>query len=177
MAERSLWPALHDARVETVETDTVAGTVTLGLHIAHFNEFTGTSPRLRFVLTLVGVRIASVLRFVPSPNRVQPAYGAEAEKGLWESESWPIYAPALRKKQFEVIHPSLQESGEEITLTLEGLAQGKDRRSLRVMLVLTAACLNVARSDGAPFSLADLEALGAAYWDAWRARANAARER
>jgi hypothetical protein len=172
MSERSLWPALHDARLETVESDMAATNIALGFHIAHFNEFAGISPKIRFLLTLTDVRSLIALQFIRDPAVERSVSRANSERGWWESREWSVYAPALRKKNFEVIHPSLKESGDEVTLTLEGLAQGKDWRSLRVMLVVTGARLTAARSDGAPFSLADLEAVGSAYWDAWKRRAN-----
>lgn len=170
----TLGPALHRAELRALTSDRLARTVTLTFDVAHLRRWLGLPEDTRFVLTLESVQSVRALEFrhwpgprpdtaAPSPEEESQRFAAYVAQGRSESCAWSEVEPAIAAQGLEVFDAVLARGEDEVALKLQGRLIADDRW---LNLFLHAGRLEVTRSDGVAFGLAQLEALGEAYWEA-----------
>jgi len=172
----SLWDALHDGDVLSIESDQLARTVTLRFDVFYVRDFHRLPEETRFAIIVVGVQSARALHSVPWPGGCQIPPGAANDqqsiiiaeyhrKWREESLSWTDFE-RLNKDDFQVGNATLGRSPDVVTLQL-GFLAGDDYITAYV------------RGEGATFHIGENEvtieeflALGEAYWNAFAKRAS-----
>ena len=175
---RSLWSCLHDAYLRSIQSDPLERSAVLEFETLHLQGWRGTPEDLRFRFLLTGVSSVRAATGVPWPGPAPDVTGKpyeeqnrliEAYQAKWreESVSWREFEERLATGiRFEVLHAELAQHERTATLYLGGMLDDEAWHSL----FLRAAQLSVSRSDGEPFSLDALIALGDDYWEAFSQR-------
>ena len=175
---RSLWSCLHDAYVRSIRSDTLERSVHLEFETPHLQGWRGTPEDLRFCFLLSGVSSVRVATCVPWPGPAPDVTGKpyaeqnrliHAYQAKWREESvnWREFEERLSTGiSLEVLHAELAQNESSATLYLGGRLDYDEWHSL----YLRAAQISASRSDGEPFSLDALIALGDDYWEAFSER-------
>jgi hypothetical protein len=177
-AEVSLWAALHDAQIVSIQSGLLERTVTLHLESDHLLEFHKLPLDMQFLLRLDGVQSARVVHSACWPGEFEVPAGAAAEerdrliteygsKCREESLSWSELERALTteyKQVIDIADASLASfSNNSVALRIEGLLNYTEWREL----FLRAERLTLSRGDGQELGIAGLLKMGEAYWDAF----------
>ena len=174
----SLWDALHDGDLLSIESDLLARTVTLRFDVGYVRDFHRQSEETRFVIVVEGVQSVRSLRSVPwpggcsipqgTPNAQQEMLIAEYQR-KWreESQSWGDFE-ALTSDGLEVSNATLGRGSDVVALQLELLVANDSYVEAYI------------RGEGIAFYVGDRRvtpeefvALGEAYWDAFAKKAEA----
>ncbi len=172
----SLWDALHDGDLLSIESDLLARTVTLRFDVDYVRDFHHLPEGTQFVIIVNGVASVRSLRSVPWPGGcpIPPGTPNEQQRIMiseyhrkWreESQSWNDFEQLI-SDGLEVSNATLGRGSDAIALQL-GLMVGGD--------FYVEAYI---RGDGATFhvgekrvTLEEFFALGEAYWKAFSERA------
>lgn len=171
----SLWDALHDGDLLSIESDLFARTVTLRFDVGYVRDFHQLPEETRFVIIVNGVQSVRSFRSVPwpggcpippgTPNEQQSIIIAEYHR-KWreESQSWTEFEK-LNNDGFEVSNATLGRGPDVVALQL-GLSADDDYVTAYI------------RGEWATFhvgekqvTLEEFIALGEAYWSAFAKRA------
>jgi len=173
----SLWDALHDGDLLSIESDLLARTVTLRFDVDYVRDFHHLPEGTQFVIIVNGVRSVRSLRSVPwpggcpippgTPNEQQSIIISEYHR-KWreESQSWT---------DFERL--TSDPYGLEVSVANLGL--GPDAVALQLGLLVARDSYVEAyiRGEGITFyagekqaTLEEFVALGEAYWEAFADR-------
>lgn len=172
----SLWDALHDGDLLSIESDLLGRTVTLRFDVDYVRDFHQLPEGTQFVIIVNGVQSVRSLRSVPwpggcpippgTPNEQQSLIISEyRRKWREESQSWSDFEQLIGDG-LEVSNATLGRGSDAVALQL-GLMVGRD--------FYVEAYI---RGDRATFqvgeklvTLEDFLALGEAYWNAFSERA------
>ena len=171
----SLWEALHDGDLLSIESDLLARTVTLRFDVDYVRDFHHLPEGTQFVIIVNGVRSVRSLRSVPwpggcpippgTPNEQQSIIISEYHR-KWreESQSWDDFEQLI-SDGLVVSNATLGRGSDVVALQL-GLMVGGDSYVWAYI-----------RGDGATFhvgeklvTLEEFFALGNAYWNAFAER-------
>jgi hypothetical protein len=172
----SLWDAVHDGDLLSIESDLLARTVTLRFDVGYVRDFHHQSEQTRFVIVVDGVRSVRSFRSVPwpggcsipqgMPNTQQETLIAEYHR-KWreESQSWSDFE-ALVSDGLEVSNATLGRGSDVVALQL-GLLVANDSYVEAYI-----------RGEGITFYIGERQvtpeefvAFGEAYWDAFAKKA------
>lgn len=165
----SLWSCLHDGNVRRITASALERTAEVEVHVAHLVE--KIQPDLHFILRFERV---SALRAVarepwPGPTGVEPgqspaereaAIAAYGEKWRFVSMSWSELEAEFTRGFLDVSDASVAQGDGRVAFRLGGMRDSDWRE-----LFISAGSLTILRSDGDPFDLEALVALGDAYWE------------
>lgn len=173
----SLWDALHDGTLMSVQSDVLNRTVTLQFDVDYVRDFNHLPQDTRFVMVLSGVQSVRAVRSEPWPGGFSLPKGVSREeesrlmaeyRSKWrdESQSW---------KEFE------QLSGEDMGVSDAMIAVGDSNSIALRMAVMTFEGNSYfeafIRAQGISFSVGDDQmeveqflSLGEAYWKAFADR-------
>ena len=176
--ELSLWTALHDAQIVSIQSNLLERTVTLHLESDHLLEFHKLPLDMQFLLRLDGVQSARVVHYAIWPGEFSvPAGLAQEEQSRlvaeyqskWreESLSWTELESAVTTECKQVIDISdatlVTSPDNSIALRISGLLNYTTFREL----FLRAERLTLTKGDGQELGIAGLLKMGEAYWDAF----------
>lgn len=170
----SLWHALHDGTLMSVQSDLLNRTVTLQFDVDYVRDFNHLPKGTLFTVVLSGVQSVRTVQSEPWPGEflLPPGVSRAEESGLiaeyhskWreESQSW---------KEFE------QSSGEDMEVSDASMIFG-DANSVALRLAVMISTRNsfseaFIRAEGVIFSVGGNEvtkerflSLGEAYWEAF----------
>jgi hypothetical protein len=182
-AEVSLWAALHDAQIVSIQSGLLERTITLHLESDHLLEFHKLPLDMQFLLRLDGVQSARVVHFALWPGEFSIPSGATAEEqsrlvaeyqSKWreESLSWSELESAVTtecKHVIDIADATLATSPDNsVALRISGLLNYTAYREL----FLRAERLTLSRGDGQELGIAGLLKMGEAYWDAFERQKN-----
>lgn len=172
----SLWDALHDGDLLSIESDLLARAVTLRFDVGYVRDFHHFPKETRFVIAVNGVRSVRSLRSVPwpggcpippgTPNEQQSVIISEYHR-KWreESQSWADFEQLIGHG-LEVSNATIGQGSNVIAFQL-GLLVGGDSYVEAYI-----------RGEGATFqvgekrvTLEEFVAFGEAYWNAFAERA------
>jgi hypothetical protein len=172
----SLWDALHDGDLLSIESNLLARTVTLRFDVDYVRDFHHLPEGTQFVIVVNGVQSVRSLRSVPwpggcpippgTPNEQQSIIISEYHR-KWreESQAWNDFEQLI-SDGLEVSNATLGRGSDVVALQL-GLMVGGDSYVEAYI-----------RGDGATFhvgeklvTLEEFFALGEAYWNAFAERA------
>jgi len=173
---RSLWASLHDGLLERVRIED--GLVSLVVDVPHVRHHAKLPSEARFCVRAVGQPSLSVMRWceptAPRPmGHDEAAYTAWSALGTLRSIDWNAFAASLREPEakLDIVEAEQAPSGDRVALTLGGNYRGPLAAYAWMLLRVEAASLTFAHEGGAEIPVDAFEALGQAYWDAWRASA------
>lgn len=180
----SLWPSLHDARLERITSSRIEGTIRLTVDIPHLREFHQMQAESRFEVHCLGAEWARAGEAVPWPGNPPPSpAGSELRAAHdWDAEwqgatvSWEQFEQALAAEPwgpawvFEAMLERLGESGLALRL---GFQMNED---FWPGLYVRCSRLEIRGQDGRPWSLAEFLDLGLDYWEDFAQRSQAVRE-
>jgi hypothetical protein len=174
----SLWACLHDAELLAIRSDRHQRTVALEMAVSYLREHFHLPEDLLFLVRLDEVKGVYACEHVPWPGGIELAPSASLEeqeqaaaewqvRGREESLGWGAFEGAVGQEGFEVSDAGLVSSESGLSLCLQGQVLATEQWC-RVRV--DGAALSVQRSDGEPFSLDELLAMGDAYWEAFSGR-------
>ncbi len=174
-APRSLWASLHDGRVERAQIED--GVASLRVDVPHVRHHAGLPREARFTIRASGAAALSVTRFHP-PDAPRPPGGDTAAAAAWSalgtmrSMDWDAFARSLLEPlvRFDIEEPERVRVGDRVALVLRGGHRHPVDGYAWVELRVEARSIVLAHEGGREIAESELEALGEAYWAAWRAR-------
>jgi hypothetical protein len=181
--ETSLWAALHDAQIVTVQSSLLDRSITLHLESDHLLEFHNLPLDMQFLLRLDGVQSARVIHIAGWPGEFSVPAGVSPEeqsrliagyqsKCREESLNWTDLENALTtecKQVLDIADASLATTTNNgVALRINGLLNYTEYREL----FLRAERLTLTRGDGQDLGIAGLLKLGKAYWEAFEQHKN-----
>jgi hypothetical protein len=179
--EVSLWTALHDAQIVSIQSNLLERTVTLHLESDHLLEFHKLPLDMQFLLRLDGVQSARVVHYAIWPGEFSVPAGVNREEearliaefqSKWreESLSWSELESAVTtecKQVIDIMDATLVASTDNsVALRIGGLLNYTKWHEL----FLRAERLTLSRGDGQELGIAGLVKMGEAYWDAFERR-------
>ena len=175
--EISLWDCLHDGDLQAVSSDLGTQTVTLTVQVSCRGAMTDIPENFHFLITIRGVQVALVCRFVKPFDFERPlGVTREEESRLideyhkkWRSESmaWKEFESALPENSMDISDASLFTKQGVAILTAVGNLNGGQFDDVCCEFYIAGASIEAARSDGQPFSLTELIRRGEQYWEDW----------
>jgi hypothetical protein len=176
--EVSLWAALHDAQIVSIQSDLLQRTITFHLESGHLLEFHKLPPDLQFHLRLSGVQSARVHHYAVWPGAFSVPRGVSRQEKVqqvtdyqskWreESLSWSELESAITTKCQQVIDivdatlATFPDSS--VALRISGLLNYTEHREL----FLRAEGLALSKGAGQELGIAGLTKMGEEYWDAF----------
>jgi hypothetical protein len=176
--ELSLWPALHDAQIVSIQSDPLERTVTFHLESDHLLEFHKLPPDLQFHLRLAGVQSARVHHYAIWPGVFSVPRGVSRQEKVrqldefqskWreESLSWNELEKAISTECRQVIDIAdatlATFPDDSVALRISGLLNYTEHREL----FLRAERLSVSKGVGQELGIAELMKMGEEYWEAF----------
>lgn len=171
---QSLWFALHDGSIESVDSDRLAREVSLEIELG-FPQPPEPCPE-RIVLRLSGVTHAFVFVSKEWPGSapsvvtpITPETQAEVDEHRRKSRAETIGLDdfgrwTAREEPVEIMQAALERADGGLTLVLDGYASGEEDESW-YGLRIGAESLDVILLDGSPFGLERLLRLGQSGWE------------
>ena len=182
--ETSLWAALHDAQIVSIQSDLFDRTMTLHLESDHLLEFHNLPLDMQFLLRLDGVQSARLVHYAGWPGEFSVPAGVSPEeqsrliaeyqsKCREESLSWTDLENAITiecKQVLDIADATLATAADNsvVALRINGLLNYTEYREL----FLRAGRLTLTRGDGQDLGIDSLQKMGQAYWDAFEQRKN-----
>jgi hypothetical protein len=179
--EVSLWAALHDTQIVSIQSDLLARTLTLHLESDHLLEFHNLPLDMQFLLRLEGVQSARVVHYPIWPGEFSVPAGVSHEEqarlvteyqSKWreESLSWSELESAITtecKQVIDIADATMATAADNsVVLRISGLLNYTEFREL----FLRAEHLTLSKGDGQDLGMAGLLKMGEAYWDAFERR-------
>jgi hypothetical protein len=176
----SLWDALHDGDLLSIESDLLARTVTLRFDVGYVKDFHHFPKEIRFVIIVNGVQSVRSIRSVPwpggcpippgTPNEQQSVIISEYHR-KWreESQSWALFEQ-LVGDGLEVSNATIGQGSNVVALQL-GLLAGGDSY-VEAYIRGEEARFHVGKKR---VTLEEFVALGEAYWNAFAEKAESRR--
>jgi len=179
--EVSLWAALHDTQIVSIQSDLLARTLTLHLESDHLLEFHNLPLDMQFLLRLEGVHSARVVHYAIWPGEFAVPTGVSHEdqarlvaeyQSKWreESLSWSELESAITtecKQVIDIADATMATAADNsVALRISGLLNYTEFREL----FLRAERLTLSKGDGQDLGIAGLLKMGEAYWDALERR-------
>jgi hypothetical protein len=179
--EVSLWAALHDTQIVSIQSDLLARTLTLHLESEHLLEFHHLPLDMQFLLRLEGVQSARVVHYAIWPGKFSVPTGVSNEdqtrfvaeyQSKWreESLSWSELESAITtecKQVIDIADATMATAADNsVALRISGLFNYTEFREL----FLRAERLKLSKGDGQDLRIAGLLKMGEAYWDAFERR-------
>src|SRR5258708_9261112 len=173
-AEVSLWAALHDAQIVSIQSDLLERAVTLHLESDHLLEFHRLRWDMQFLLRLDGVQSARVAHYALWPGEFSIPSGSTGEEqsrlvaeyqSKWreESLSWSELESAVTtecKQVIDIADATLATSPDNsVALRISGLLNYTPYREL----FLRAEPLTLSRADGPKLAITVLLKMGDPY--------------
>lgn len=178
----SLRDSLHDGEVISIRSNLLERTMDLFCEIEHLTRFHKLDEGFQFILHLLGVQSARVLRYAIWPGvrpildglpfeeqgRLVAEYQAKWRE---ESASWNEFESQVRREDeqvFDISHAAL-------TNAVQGrlaLMCGHLNYATYHEVYLRFEELRIAGGDGRQFQLEEFRQLGEAYWEAFSRRAD-----
>jgi hypothetical protein len=170
----SLWPCLHDARIQEAKSDRLARTVQLDFDVFYIREHHGLPVDFRFLLGISGVESARATEHNPWPGDYERPPGISRDEELrlveeyqakWreDSMSWTDFERAVAGGEHEILEAALARA-DGLGLHLVCIDETANRS--REVFVRGKA-LSVVGSDGTDFGIERFLAMGEAYWEAF----------
>ena len=174
---QSLWTCLHDAELQSVRSDTLERSLDLAFEVSYLRTHHHLPDDLLFQFRFTGVTSVRVTTFVhwPGPrpdkegksNEEQSYLVRECQsKGREESVNWDRFEANLKQSSLLVYDADLASGVRGSSLRLEGNWDDE----YWYTIFIPSHELSVHRSDGAPFSLTELQRLGEDYWNHFAGR-------
>jgi hypothetical protein len=165
----SLWSGLHNGDVRRITTSVLERTAEVEVQVVHLAE--KIRPDLTFTLHFEGV---SALRALarepwPGPADVDPRQSRDEQhaaieafwaKSRFVSMSWSELEAEFTCGFLDVSDASVAHGDGAVAFRLGGMRDSDWRE-----VFISARSLTILRSDGEPFDLDRLVALGDAYWE------------
>lgn len=176
----SLWDALHDGDLLSIESDLLARTVKLRFDVEYVRDFHHQAEQTRFVIVVDGVQSVRSLRSVPWPG------GCSIPQGMPNAQQQTLIAEYHRKWREESQSWSDFEASVSHGLNVSNatLGRGSGVVALRLGLLVANDSYVEAyiRGDGIAFYIGERRvapeefvAFGEAYWDAFAKREDSRR--
>lgn len=177
----SLWHALHDAHVESIQSDLSLRTISFTFVMSHLAEREQFLGEFRFVLRFEGVQSVRVLHYsINSEGKIPPPdiswHQDEVLKSqyqaFWreESVSWREFESSITRKNgqvFDIVDAILTSRNRgTLAVRLKGYRNFADYHEI----FLRSESVSLSRSDGQPFQLEALTKLGEAFWEDFASR-------
>jgi hypothetical protein len=179
--EVSLWAALHDTQIVSIQSDLLQRTLTLHLESDHLLEFHHLPLDMQFLLRLEGVQSARVVHYAIWPGEFSVPAGVSHEdqarfvaeyQSKWREESlnWSELESAITtecKQVIDIADATMATAADNsVALRISGLLNYTEFREL----FLRAERLTLSKGDGQDLGIAGLLKMGEAYWDAFERR-------
>ena len=118
----SLWDALHDGDLLSIESDLLARTVTLRFDVGYVRDFHRQSEQTRFIIVVDGVRSVRSFRSVPWPG------GCSIPQGMLRGQQETLIAEYHRKWREESLSWSDFEAlvNDGLEVSIATLGRGPD---------------------------------------------------
>jgi hypothetical protein len=174
----SLWDCLHDGSLLACTSDLLNRSVCLEVEVSHLVE---KEEDVRFLIHLDAVTSVEATVAILWPGEFRVTEGLDdAEgrrqvteywaKGREQSFGWNEFEISLPTDPLNVTDATLVRSDDRAALQIVGYQDGETIDDRFCTVVIRFSGISASRSDGKPFSLDQLEALGHAYWEAFAER-------
>jgi hypothetical protein len=166
---QSLWECLHDGYLVRVATDALAGTAVLDFRVGYLLKHGGLPEDLLFRFECSGVQaLRAAVAFWPElPDGLPGMPSGAPPPGRMESLGWFDLERRVSAEALDVSDATIALTGYAAALKLGGMLLDKDEWC---ETVVAGTSITVTRSDGDPFSLEQMMALGESYWEAFANR-------
>jgi len=186
--ELSLWDALHDAQIVSIQSHLLERTVTLHLESDHLLEFHNLPLDMQFLLRLEGVQSARVLHYAMWPGDFSLPDGLAPEEqrrlvadyqSKWREESftWSELESALSadcQQVLDISNATLATSVDNSSVALR--IGGHLNYTTWHEIFLRAERITLTRGDGLDLGVDGFLKMGEAYWEAFASRKNAGKD-
>lgn len=167
----------HDGDLVELRTDARERAAFLAFDVPYYAGLGLVPEGVRFELTLTGVRSlrASITQppiepfpeGPPGETRAARSARIDAWHELWHEVSidWDEAERAVNADELDLRTGTLLESADGAALQLHGVVALRGRDDTPLTLVIAGDAIRWSRSDGAPWSEAQMGAICEAYWD------------
>ncbi len=174
----SLWDCLHDGTLLACTSDLLSRSVRLEMEVSHLME---DGKDVRFLIHLDAVTSVESTISVLWPGEFKVMEGIDDEesrrlvaeywgKGCKQSLGWNEFEASLATDPLNVTDATLVRSEDRAALQLTGYQDGEKINDRFCTVSMRCSSISASRSDGKPFSLEQLVALGQDYWASFVAR-------